>query len=114
MIRKFITAAALTMAFAVPAIAAEPIEGSWKRSTGTIIKFSPCGGAFCAIVQGGKHNGKQAGSMSGTGNRYKGSLTDLDEDKKYKGKASVNGNTMSLSGCVLGGIICKSETWVRQ
>ena len=52
--------------------------------------------------------------MSGTGNRYKGSLTDLDENKKYKGKASVNGNTMSLAGCVLGGIICKSETWTRQ
>ena len=100
MIRKLITAAALAAAFTVPAFAAEPIEGKWKRSTGTIIKFSPCGAAFCAIVQNGKHSGKQTGSMSGTGDRYKGTLTDLDANKTYKGKASVNGNTMRLSGCV--------------
>jgi uncharacterized protein (DUF2147 family) len=114
MLRKLIAAAALTIVFAAPALSSEPIEGNWKRSTGTIIKFAPCGAAFCATVQNGKNAGKQAGSMAGTGNRYKGTLTDLDANKTYKGKASVNGGTMSLSGCVLGGIICKSETWVRQ
>lgn len=114
MIRKLITAVVLTVAFAAPTIAAEPIEGLWKRQTGTILKFAPCGAAFCAIVQNGEHKGKQAGSMSGTGARYKGTLTDLSENKTYKGKASVSGNTMKLSGCVAGGLICKTETWTRQ
>ncbi|MGB8818534.1 MAG: DUF2147 domain-containing protein [Rhizobiaceae bacterium] len=114
MIRKLLTAAILAAAFTAPAFAAEPIEGNWKRSTGTIIKFAPCGAAFCAIVQNGKNAGKQAGSMSGTGARYKGTLTDLDANKTYKGKASVAGNTMKLAGCVLGGLVCKNETWVRQ
>ncbi len=52
--------------------------------------------------------------MSGTGGRYKGTLTDLAENKTYKGKASVNGGTMKLSGCVAGGLICKTESWAKQ
>jgi uncharacterized protein (DUF2147 family) len=114
MIRKLITAAALAAAFTVPAFAAEPIEGMWKRETGTIIKFAACGGGFCAIVQNGKHAGKSIGTMAGTGGRYKGNLTDLDANKTYKGKASVAGATMKLSGCVAGGLICKTEAWARQ
>lgn len=114
MIRILIATAALAAAFTVPAFAAEPIEGTWKRQTGTIIKFSPCGDGFCAIVQNGDHKGKSAGAMAGTGGRYKGTLTDLAANKTYKGKASVNGSTMKLSGCVAGGLICKTEAWTKQ
>ncbi len=95
--------------------AAEPIEGTWKRpSTGTIVKYSGSGGNFCATVQGGKNNGKSIGCMSGTGANYNGKLIDLDANKTYTGKAVVNGNSMSLKGCVAGGLICKGETWARQ
>jgi uncharacterized protein (DUF2147 family) len=114
MVRKLIITAAMLAGFSAGAIAAEPIEGDWKRPTGTIVTFKPCGGAFCAVAKTGPHAGGQAGSMSGTGKKYTGSLTDLDTGKKYTGKAAVNGNTMRLSGCVLGGLICKTETWVRQ
>ncbi len=97
------------------AFADEPIVGTWLRpSTGTLIKFSPCGGGFCGIVQTGSHTGKSIGKMSGSGANYSGSITDLDEEKTYKGKAVVNGNVMKLSGCVFGGLICKGENWNRQ
>ena len=115
MIRKLITAAALAAAFTAPAFAAEPIEGLWKRmKTGTIINFAPCGGGFCATVKNGGNAGKSIGTMAGTGGRYKGKLTDLETNKTYTGKASVKGNTMNLSGCVAGGLICKTEAWARQ
>ncbi|MNF02707.1 hypothetical protein D3C80_2018980 [compost metagenome] len=52
--------------------------------------------------------------MSGTGGSYKGEVNKLDEGKTYTGKASVKGNTLSLSGCVMGGLICKSESLTRQ
>ena len=52
--------------------------------------------------------------MSGKGGSYKGQVNKLDEGKTYNGKASVSGNTLSLSGCVLGGLICKSESLTRQ
>jgi uncharacterized protein (DUF2147 family) len=52
--------------------------------------------------------------MAGSGAQYSGSITDLAEDKTYKGKAAVDGNSMDLKGCVLGGLICRGETWQRQ
>ena len=112
------TLLAMMLTFAVTsgaALADEPIVGLWKRpSTGTLIKFSSCGGGYCGIVQSGSHAGKSIGKMTGSGANYSGSITDLDENKTYKGKAVVNGNVMKLSGCVLGGLICKGENWNRQ
>jgi uncharacterized protein (DUF2147 family) len=52
--------------------------------------------------------------MSGKDGSYKGEVNKLDEGKTYTGKASVKGNTLSLSGCVMGGLICKSESLARQ
>lgn len=113
MIRKLLVSAAFLMTATV-ASQADAIEGNWKRPTGAIVKFQPCGAAYCAIVQTGEFKGQQAGSMSGKGGVYRGSLTDLKEKKTYKGKAKINGGTMSMSGCVLGGLICKTEAWVKQ
>ena len=116
MIRKLITAAALVSIFAVPAFASDAIERSWLRpSTGVIVKFTPCGAAFCAIVQTGKFAGKSAGSMTATGGgNYKGSLTDLEKNKTYSGKGRLSGNNLNLKGCVLGGLICIGEVWKGQ
>lgn len=112
---RIIAAAAILAGSAITASSAEPIEGVWKRpSTGTLIRYSGGGGSYCATVQGGKNNGKSIGCMKGTGGKYTGTLIDLDVNKTYKGKASVNGNSMSLKGCVAGGLICKGETWARQ
>ncbi len=112
---RIAAAAAILAGSAITASAAEPIEGTWKRpSTGTIVKYSGGGGNFCATVQGGKNNGKSIGCMKGTGASYTGKLIDLDANKTYTGKATVNGNSMSLKGCVAGGLICKGETWARQ
>jgi len=114
MIRKFILAGAMAGLLAVPALA-EPIEGVWLRpSTGALVKFQPCGGGYCGIVQSGKFTGKSIGTMTGSGGNYTGKITDLAENKTYKGRASVNGDTMNLKGCVLGGLICKGEDWQRQ
>jgi uncharacterized protein (DUF2147 family) len=108
-------AMALVMSGIVAASAAEPIEGVWKRpSTGTLVQYSGKGGKFCGTVLEGEYKGKSIGCMEGTGGSYKGTVIALDEGKTYSGKASVNGNSMSLKGCVAGGLICKGETWARQ
>ena len=107
--------AALAAMVVTPALAAEPIEGVWKRpSTGTLVKFAPCGGSFCGTVQNGEYSGKSIGKMSGSGASYNGSITDLAANKTYKGKATVSGNSMDLKGCVAGGLICRGEKWQRQ
>jgi uncharacterized protein (DUF2147 family) len=107
--------AAITLtAFAMPALAAEPIEGTWKRPNGTLIRYAPSGGDFCGTVMTGEYQGQSIGCMSGSGGSYSGKVNKLDEGKTYSGKASVSGDTLSLSGCVLGGLICKSESLTRQ
>ena len=93
---------------------ADPIEGTWKRPNGTLISYAGSGGKYCGTVKTGEYKGKSIGCMSGANGSYKGSINKLDEGKTYSGKASVSGSTLSLSGCVLGGLICKSEKLIRQ
>jgi len=119
MIRTFImgmtAGVALTAGLAAPAFAEEAIVGTWKRPNGTIISYAACGGGkYCGTVQTGEYKGKSIGTMSGKDGSYKGEVNKLDEGKTYTGKASVKGNTLSLSGCVMGGLICKSESLARQ
>jgi uncharacterized protein (DUF2147 family) len=53
--------------------------------------------------------------MQATGNgKYKGKITDPADDKTYSGKASLSGSAMRMSGCVFGGLICKSQAWNKQ
>ena len=44
----------------------------------------------------------------------RGSLTDLENNTTYGGKVSASGSTLTVAGCVLGGLFCKSEKWSRQ
>ena len=113
--RKLIVAIILSMGVVTPVLAGEPIEGTWKRPSGTLIQYSSSGdGKFCGTVLNNEYKGKSIGCMSGSGADYKGSVNKLDEGKTYSGKAHVEGNSMKLSGCALGGLICKSETLARQ
>jgi uncharacterized protein (DUF2147 family) len=113
MVRKLILAA-FVVAAGTFAAQADIIEGDWKRPTGNIVTFKKCGAAFCAIAKTGKFAGQQAGSMSGKDGSYRGTLTDLEAKKTYKGKGKITGNKANMSGCVLGGLICKTEVWVKQ
>ena len=111
---KWIVVAMMVSAVAAPAMAGEPIEGTWKRDNGALIQYAPSGGKFCGTVLTGKYKGQSIGCMAGSGADYKGTVNVLDEGKSYSGKARVEGGTMKLSGCALGGLICKSATLVRQ
>ena len=69
---------------------------------------------IAAKVLTGEYKNQSIGCMSGGGGSYTGSVNKLDEGKTYTGKATVTGNTLKLSGCVLAGIICKTEKLKRQ
>lgn len=115
MIRSMALALAAGIAFTTTAIAAEPIVGTWKRPNGTLIRYANAGGdKYCGTVMTGEYKGKSIGCMNGSGSSYKGKVNKLDEGKTYTGKATVNGGTLSLAGCVLGGLVCKSENLRRQ
>lgn len=109
--RSIIIAAALALS-AMTALAAEPIEGNWKTASGATAQIAPCGGAFCVTLKSGKFTGKQIGKMSGSGDSYKGEITDPETDKTYAGSGSVSGNSLKMKGCVMA-VLCKSQTWTR-
>jgi uncharacterized protein (DUF2147 family) len=113
MVRKLLLSAAF-LACASFAAQADIIEGNWKRPNGNIVAFQKCGAAYCAIAKTGKFAGQQAGTMAGKDGSYRGSLTDLEAKRTYKGKAKIVGSKASMAGCVLGGLICKTEVWVKQ
>ena len=94
---------------------ADGIEGMWKRPNGILVSVHKCGAEFCVTAASGAHKGESAGKMaaSGTG-KYAGTLTDLEAGKTYSGKGALSGDSLTMSGCVLGGLFCKGENWTRQ
>ena len=112
MIRLALVLSALLAAPAV--VAADPIVGSWRTEAGTTAAIAQCGGAFCITLRSGQHAGKRIGNVSPAGaGRYSGTILDPASDKSYSGSATLSGASLRLSGCVLGGLICRSQTWSK-
>jgi len=106
--------AGLALALSIAPALADPIEGTWKTKSGSTAAIAACGEAYCITLKSGEYAGKQIGRLSGEDGRYEGSITDPKNDKTYSGKAAVSGGNMTLQGCVLGGLICRGETWTKM
>jgi uncharacterized protein (DUF2147 family) len=96
------------------AAAADPIEGKWRTQSGATAAIGGCGANYCITLKSGKHSGKRIGTFSAAGaGSYSGKITDPENDKTYSGKAKLSGNSLKMSGCVLGGLLCRNQTWSR-
>jgi uncharacterized protein (DUF2147 family) len=94
---------------------ADDIEGNWRTQSGETALIGSCGGGFCITLKTGKYAGRRIGNMAASGGgKYAGEITDPASDKTYSGSATVSGSSMKMSGCVLGGLICKSQTWKKM
>ena len=101
--------------FGSSALAADPIVGNWRTESGETANIAPCGsGNFCIAVKTGTHAGKTIGLLINDQGRYSGKITDPETNRTYRGKAKINGRSMQMSGCVLGGLICQSQTWSKM
>jgi len=47
------------------------------------------------------------------GSWHKGSIWAPDDDKTYKSKMALVEDGLKVSGCVFGGLICRSQVWQR-
>lgn len=112
MLRR-VSLALATVSFLAGAALADPIEGNWKTASGETASIVG-GSAFSITLKSGKYSGKKIGSLKATGyNSYTGSITNPATDKTYSGKATLSGATLKMRGCMLGGLICKSQTWTK-
>ncbi len=125
-----------------PALAADPF-GTWltedKKGKVHIVN---CGGALCGNLiwlrepidpdtnkpKLDKHNvdaSKQGRPLlgipivlnmkpSGTPEKWDGQVYNAEDGSTYSGSFAMTGaSTAQLKGCVLGGLICKAQTWTR-
>jgi uncharacterized protein (DUF2147 family) len=131
--RTIIFALAALLSIAAAPVLAQDASGTWLTESGeTRVRIAPCGGNYCGTVVWQKTPGKDVnnpdaskknrpvvginmftGKKSGDG-EWTGQLYNFQEGKTYNGKLKVSGpNALTLSGCIMGGIICRSQTWTR-
>lgn len=123
---RAIFAAGLVSVLATTAWAADPVEGIWKSpqsETGATIEVTvaACGSAFCGTISKvtGGNTAIEGERMlwdmvpDGAGTYAGGRVWAPDDDKTYRGKLELAGNALKISGCVLGGAVCRGETFRR-
>jgi uncharacterized protein (DUF2147 family) len=126
---KTIIIAAVLAAFGSAAMA-EPVLGIWqtrKDDNGNFghVEIKPCGAAVCGtLIKAFNGEGKEIKTdtvgkrivwdmKAGANGLYSGGkIYSPDRDKTYNGDMTLNGNALSVRGCVLG--ICRDGgTWAR-
>lgn len=131
--QKLFSTVTTVVLLTIPATAQTPeIVGTYINESGrTKVELSDCSAGVCGTVvwmsnpvkdvnnpDPSKHDrpvvGLQAVTLKSTGGEtYSGTLYDTESGKTYTGKAKVSGSGVELSGCVLGGLICKTSVWRR-
>ena len=103
-------------------VLAQGATGVWLRDNGlSRVRIAPCGDALCGVViwlkessgpgkigQRVFYNIKEDGA-----NRWAGNAFNPEDGKTYAGKMTLSGVTLTTSGCVLGGLVCRSVSWSR-
>jgi uncharacterized protein (DUF2147 family) len=105
-----------------PSLAGD-VLGTWSRDNGAVhVKFDTCGDAICgniAWLKPGADTKAKVGQrlffdMRPDGpNSWTGKAVNPDNGSIYSGKMLIEGSTLSTSGCIIGGLICKSANWRR-
>jgi len=122
------------IAASLPALAQgqEPTGTCLSESGDTRVRISRCGGSYCGVIVAVRGEAKDVNNPDPTlrsrnlvgvqmisnitpaAGGFQGSLYNYKEGKTYSGKMSfTSGKSMELSGCVLGGLICRSQTWTK-
>jgi uncharacterized protein (DUF2147 family) len=130
-----LTSLALLAALAAtPALAADP-SGLWataRNDEGAFLKvrIAPCPagtGTLCGVIESAHaRDGSQSSDYAHLGKRMiadmapdrpgewaSGTIWAPDEDATYRAKMALSGGTLRVSGCVMGGLICRGQDWTR-
>jgi uncharacterized protein (DUF2147 family) len=111
--------------------AASPLDGIWRNRNGTVeIRVAPCGPNVCGTVVAARGDAlvdaRAGGLASLVGTRVMHDYA-LRGDGTWHGRVFVpqlgrtlpsrirfvDRFTVEVSGCVLGGIVCKTKVWRR-
>ncbi|MEA3001664.1 MAG: hypothetical protein QOH81_452 [Sphingomonadales bacterium] len=111
--------------------AAAAVEGVWQNRNGTVeVQVAPCGPLYCGTVIAARGDAiadaRKGGAARLVGTRvlkdyapaadgsWRGSVFVPELGRHLSSKLSfVDADTVLISGCALGGLICKTKTWRR-
>ncbi|MEJ6389124.1 DUF2147 domain-containing protein [Gymnodinialimonas ulvae] len=110
------------------AMAQDPAHGVWQTEVDdgayAHVTLAACGAAVCGTISrtfdpSGEYQSPNLGRqividmVAQGGGAYEGSVWRPSNDRVYIGRMNVNGNTLTLRGCVAGGLLCARQTWAR-
>lgn len=111
--------------------AAPPVATEWRNPSNSVhIRIDKCDGKLCGTVTWASAKAQADARRGGTANlvgtrlfrdlepagtsKWKGKVFVPDIRKTFSGTLNfADSNTMVGKGCVLFGVICKSQTWTR-
>ena len=113
----------VALSLTISTAAAGDVRGEWTRDDGkTRVRFAPSGGdAVCGAITWlrDKDSPAKVGEqvffdMKPSGeNAWVGTAFNPDDGRRYSGKMTLSGDRLVTAGCVLGGLVCKSFSWMR-
>lgn len=101
---------------------ASDLFGQWRRGDGNVqIRIAACGAALCATntwvrdETGREKVGEKLifKNLSQNSDGWVGSAYDPQRNLTVSTRLKLVGNRLVSSGCVLGGVICRSVDWTR-
>ncbi|MEE2525732.1 DUF2147 domain-containing protein [Hyphobacterium sp. HN65] len=119
-------ATALTAAPAMAQDVTDQALGRWHRvNQDWIVEFAMCGEYLCGeIVEGEGVDENTGESVIGIqmlfnlerhdDDQWRGRMYNPEDGNEYQGRVTILGeNEIRMSGCIIGGLICRSEEWPR-
>ncbi len=110
---------------------ADPSGTYLSESGETRVRIAKCGSVYCGTIISVQGDAKDVNNpdaslknrslvgvqmisnIQPSGQGFTGQLYNYKDGKTYNGKMTFAGKAMQLSGCVLGGLICRSQTWTK-
>ena len=101
---------------------AQDVAGTWLRDSGASrVRFAKCGEAMCGTLAWLKDTSGPAkvgqrifyDMKPSADGKWTGSAFNPEDGKTYSGTMTLAGDKLTTSGCVLGGLICRSVVWNR-
>lgn len=129
----FKTAVLTTLIAALPVIAAAAPTGIWrseksKKGAWMDVEFYNCGGKTCGkMLKAYRYTGEPNPEFPGQGEQLVSGMSSQDGTTytggriihaqtglKFKGKMTVHGDKLTISGCALGGAVCEDISFTKQ
>lgn len=128
--RRLLLAATLIVT-AAPAAAAPRITGTWRNPARSVeVAIAPCGRRLCGTIVWASERAQDDAANAGTERlvgtqlfrdlvadgpgHWSGEVFVPDLGRVVEGTlAQVDADAIDVSGCVIPGLVCQTQTWVR-